>query len=404
MKKNAVRQLKSFAHMEHLIRPDTEWVQRNREQLLSQISNTVAGKTQAMHWATRAERFSSFFIPRQVRSMFRPAASLLGIIVLTASGWIASASAEPGDTLYSTKIFTEEIQVFIAETTGDQESVAKQHLKNANKRMEELPKVIHKNELATETVKKLHKSIESAQNSLDNVKTKDTDAALVLAKDVTKQTNDLAATLKEVTQKAENNDATLVKEVAETTKVVNETGLKAIEVVLQDKQTTATQKEEVKTLVQEKINLLVGEQVEVKAAAEVVKQTATSTLVNTPVAITTTTLLGVNALVTVPALTAVTSSVIVPSTTKSIITTTTSATIQPVAPVVKDLVKNVDQTVVQAEKVAKEATELLKGDQLLEAVQKAKTLNDINSATKQTLVETITKVQPALLPQSSEVK
>jgi hypothetical protein len=354
-----------------------------------------------------APRFSfmSYWMPflssRRLAAVGRVALVIMLTAGMTVGSWIAGVSASneslPGEVLYKVKIAKESTQLALTSAfssdANEPQATAKLQLEFASRRSEEVKGLVEKGpkeaaEHVPETMNKMKESIKEASNTLQEVKNDDAHIALTLAKDVTQKTTDIVENLKEVSSKTiSSGDLSLTKEVVETSKIINNQGLEAIEVALENKGSTAlAQQEEIKVLVGEKIDILVKNVQDTKAVVEEVKQLSTIVSTTLKIDIKETNLSPLAA-----------SS----SSAPKIMTATSSLEIVPAKEVQK-----AGENIAEATKVANEAKELLADDHVKEAIQKVKTLNDITSQTQQDIVGAKTKVNavlPLLTPTTTTV-
>lgn len=382
MSKNINTQLKELRNIAQYVRPEQDWVVSNKQTLMRQIENSTPAEIKPAgvlsfleYWMPR----SKFMLP------LRFALVLLIIMGVTVSSWIAGVSASnaslPGQVLYKVKIATENTQLALTSAlSGDDkaENTAKLQLQFAQRRSQEVKQLVAQQTPEStghvpETIQKLKETIQDAQDNLKEVKKDTPESILTLAKDVSQQTSAIAQDLKEVTDQSPAQNAEIVKQVVETSKIVNDTGLQAIEVVLQDNTVVeASSGQEIKDLVQEKVGILVKNIEDSKVAVEEVKQLS---------AVATSTIQAFLPTSTLPLSTS----------TKEKIATSTL----PLIPT--EEVKKAGESIQKADKVAGEVQLLLDGNQVKEAIEKAKTLNDLTTQTQQAVVDSKAKVN-AVLP------
>src|SRR3989338_9340797 len=146
MSSELIEQLKRLRHNE--VNPSEEWARRTKQLLKAQISNTVPAVAKAKKqvfenvWETMAAVLPSSFVYKVVR----PVAVFIMVIMVGASGWIATVDASynalPGDWLYTTKRATEKTQVAIAAAVGDKTGETKLHSEFAKRRALEAKKMV----------------------------------------------------------------------------------------------------------------------------------------------------------------------------------------------------------------------------------------------------------------------
>lgn len=389
MSKEFKKQFEQLSKMSEYIRPDQAWVALNKQKMMRQIQNSTAFEKKETSWMETLE----FWLPKnRVLAPLRIAMVLFIIVGMTAGSWIAGVSASnsslPGEVLYKVKIATENTQLAITSAFSSQDdkasNTAKLQLEFAERRSKEVKKLVAKNNAEATaqvppTIQKLKETIQDAQDNLKEVTKGGTPENIIsLAQDVTEKTSAIAQDLKEATEQSPDQDAALAKEVVATSKIVNDTGLQAIEVVLEDKKVVdASNQEVIKELVQEKVDILVQNIADSKAAVEQVKQ------------------LSAIATSTLEAQISVSSSTLPTLTTDIKISTTTAAQVESVS---TEEVKKAGDSIKKADLVAGEVKVLLEGNNVKEAIQKAKTLNDLTTETQQVIVDTKNKVNAVLPP------
>ncbi len=371
-------QFKELHKIAHHVRPQKEWVISNREKLLRQIQNSNAFQSKKIGFFS----FLEYWVPKfGVFAPMRFALVFLIIFGMTISSWIAGVSASnqslPGEVLYKVKIASENTQLALTAFDGEKKAKnkAKLQLQFAERRSKEVKQLVAKQDpQATvhvpETIQKLQETIKDAQVNLNEIKKESNEDVLSLAKTVTETTSVIAKDLKEVSEQSpvENVEtAGIVKQVVETSKIVNDTGLAAIEVVLGNKGVVdASSKQEIKELVQEKVDILVQNIQDSKIAVEEVKQLSLISTSTFDTKINSTTLLSFSEL-----------------TQSNLNASTTLRT---------EEVKKAGESIKEADKVAGELKVLLDGNQVTEAIEKAKTLNTLTTETQQAIVDSKVKV------------
>lgn len=393
------QQLKELHSLNTQINPDQVWVRENKAKLFAQINNTVHADTKVRAFSfSHIDQFFSIFMPNSVVSMARPVLIFLLAITTTIGGWVAGVSASqnslPGDTLYGVKLATEKTQVTIASVTGDKEAETQLHLKFAGRRSEEVKQVIENKQpdapkRAEEAITELKKSIELARKTVEDVGQKDVEKAVVLAKDVSKMTNEINKDLSEAATVAKA-DVAITKEVANTKEIVTSAGLDTIRMVVEkssqtDVKTSDAIQKQVKELVIEKISTLSEDK---KTSAEVLK--TLTELPNT-------------ASSTVPAIIPNSS---LPLPTAAASSTNTSSTVS-VKETVKGIVDKVDKSGELVDKMIGDARVLVEQKNLVEAIEKAKEVSRVSNETTRAVseaTETVKKIlnepgaQPVIAP------
>lgn len=394
MSKEFKKQFEQLSKMSEYIRPDQAWVALNKQKMLRQIQNSTAFEKKETSWMETLE----FWIPKnRLMAPLRIAVILFIIVGMTAGSWIAGVSASssslPGEVLYRVKIATENTQLALSDTLSASDAKAstkaKLQMQFAARRSKEVKQLVEQNKPESSahvpaTIQKLKETMQDAQGNLQEAKKENSQHVITLAKSITETTSAISEDLKEITKQSNTEnvqDVQIVKDVVETGKIVNDTGLQAIEAVLEDKVVSeASNPQEIKDLVQEKVDILVKNIEDSRVTVEQVKQlsaVATSTL---EVQIT-------------PAIVTSSSAPILSTDIK--ISTSTATTVDSVS---SEEVKKAGDSIKKADQMAGEVKELLSGNQVKEALQKAKTLNNLTTETQQVVVDTKTKVNAAITP------
>ena len=156
------------------VKPDAEWKKQNREIIMSQIYHTNEDSQAKIGFFG----YANFIFGRNtMHIMAKPAFTVMAIILLAATGGIASLRAArettPGDSLYIAKIISEKTQMAL---TFDEKSKTQLNVQFAANRAEELQKVMEKNlaeEEKQETVaqlkQNLKKEIQSAKAGIEKI-------------------------------------------------------------------------------------------------------------------------------------------------------------------------------------------------------------------------------------------
>ena len=222
-------QLKEIKKLETRINPNREWILRNREQLMTQIAHSSKQSISEYQVVPKVgytiNTWAKIFVPQSLARSFKPLASVMVALVLTTAGWIASASAEPGDILWNAKnAFNSVVENSRLILASDQEQTSLK-LNFASKQAHVLKQVVEadkidgeeKAKLVDKTVENLQKKLDSAQESIKTLAP--TDAAN-LVKEVSLSTQDISQTLQETAKNATDNGISekIEKTAVETTK------------------------------------------------------------------------------------------------------------------------------------------------------------------------------------------
>ncbi len=240
-------QLKRVKDIDGLVNPDRVWVAENKARLMSQIANTATPQKQVMQDHERVQyawystqRMVKLFVPRNMARAVRPVMTVMLALLLTTSGWIASAYAQPGDTLWSAKAAVGTVIEKSQLAFADDEEDVKLNLTFAAKRAQEIKTVVEREDVAPEKKAKfVQKTSEDLEKNLDEASEglKNTDSENTSVKEVSLKTKEIAKTLKETTEKVSEEviDEELKKDLTEQTVETQKISLEMVETVVQKK-------------------------------------------------------------------------------------------------------------------------------------------------------------------------
>lgn len=163
------------------IKPNSDWVNSNRDILKSQINAQVASdKYSQSNAKVLFSGIKNLALLRGPRMVFKHTTAVIIIIALVLSSGVygvkASEKSVPGDTLYSVKLTTEKVQISL---TSSEDKKAKLHIKFAGKRIQELntlknhPDEENKVRKITTAVEGLKKELSGVKENLDKVQKKE---------------------------------------------------------------------------------------------------------------------------------------------------------------------------------------------------------------------------------------
>jgi len=372
MSKEIISQLKQLKKNHEALSPNPEWVKRSRQQLMSQIQNSIGAEPEASSFSSSVETFMKLFVSQKAYYAIRTAFIFFLAIGITVGGWIGGVSAShsclPGDFCYGVKLAAEKTQVAVASVTGNTDSEVALHLEFASRRLNEIRQV--KSAHQVDAVKELKKNLTSVSDTLQEVKQEDPETATRVAKDITKKTSDIARTLNTVTKDDLNVPIDTAKEIADATKLVNDTGIQALAIAIEG-QPSGAPSEDIKALVADKIDSIL----DANKTAQVTVEGLASTTTIAQILVATSTETVLPPVFITPA----TSTLLNIASTTIIVGTTT--------PSLSQTIQKVDQTTQQAEQVASEAKALLEGNKVDEAFEKVKTLNVITTETRADVIQ-----------------
>lgn len=258
--------------------PRSDWLKGNREILLMQVKNTLGAKAEPRRFDfSRVWNFLNVFMPRQaVYYVVKPVAVMSLVVSVIMGGWVTTVSASynslPGDVLYSVKLATESMQTSLA--TKPQE--VKLRVEFAGRRAEEVKKIVKSNISKKEKKAKvetamnsLKKDLEQVRGNLEEMKkpasssqTTSVTQVVEAAKMVEQKTTEIQKSLDQTSAQLKTEAAPVgvapVEEMKQAAAAVAETGVKAVEVMVEKNQQdkTAMPPADVKNAVDNKIKAL----------------------------------------------------------------------------------------------------------------------------------------------------
>lgn len=361
--------------------PRADWVAQNKKQLFAQISGTVSKEhTEKQGIGDIAHIVHTLFIPKKFAGAFRSLLVVVLSVSMAMGGWLVTVSASsaslPTDAIrYGVKLATEKTQVIVAAATGNTTSEAELNLTFATRRSEELKQMAPESEYVEETADRLTESIVSAGKNLQDIKENNPEDLADVAKQITEKTTDISNNLKAIEVSDDKKN-----EVNNAKKAVHDAGIEAIQALV-----TTENTEEVKQIVEKKIGEILSDAADVKVIASGVKQEVESAANNT---VDTTTTIGVIESST-PVLSIPLSST-VGSSSLGIIPLITTST-----PVVslEQTVQQVGESIQKGDVFVQEVKDLLEGNNVEGAIEKAKILNTLTTETQNVLVDVAKTIQ-----------
>ncbi len=293
MSKELAAQLKAIRESKSQVNPDPSWVLENKKQLLSTITTSQETKEKTSFSANGLlESLSGIlhiFVPNKLLLATRFSLTVFLVGIVAVGGWIASVSASqdslPGEALYGVKLAAETTELLVATVIGSEEGKAATNLKHAAVKVEEFKKATNTKQAAA-SIKSLKKKIESANKSLEKTESKSPKQAVAIAKVVEEKTEEILLALgekKDIIEPTELEKETeagdeetenleeiaeeeqeskdLTKEVGEVENLIQDTGVKAVEVLVKKKEDAeaGVNKEEVKEKIEKRIDRIVSE-------------------------------------------------------------------------------------------------------------------------------------------------
>ena len=240
---NLIKSLKQLKTHQSAGMVERDFVKKNRDILLMQIKNNVGESKRSLNPAYIWRVFEAVIPGSVFRFVVRPA--LLGLLIFGVffGGWAATVSASynslPGDALYSVKIITEKAQLSL--TAKEDKTILRSQF--AERRLEEMRKVLEapytkeKAEKARQAVQNFSKQVKAVKNSLESMdSSKDSQKILEVAKKVESKISEYTTALEKAKNGSNNED--VKKEVAKATDMVQDTGIKAVEVIIENEDKT----------------------------------------------------------------------------------------------------------------------------------------------------------------------
>jgi len=231
-----IEQLKTLQN----VKPRKEWVQLQRELLLSQIKSQAAARKQS-------RILNTWFLVKSFMptSVLRFAAKPLGALTVLAVfvfgtgmlGVNASKGSLPGDILYSVKRTSEKMQVGL---TVSKEKEAALHVQFAEERVNEIEKVTQGQATSDKKMKQISISVEGlkdemkqAQENLDQAKDqpRKAQAVVAMAKVLDVKSEEINNRIEQ--NKSQSGEQAIVDKLSEAQVATAKAGVKALEVIVE---------------------------------------------------------------------------------------------------------------------------------------------------------------------------
>ncbi len=284
--RNLKKKIQTLRTLQEVGTPRPEWMKSSREILLMQVKNTMGrdGREERTFNPAMVWQFLDVFLPsKTVYYVVRPVAVVCLIIGLVTGGWVTTVSASynslPGDVLYSVKLATESVQTTLAQKPKE----TKLRAEFAGRRAEEVKKIVKSNISkqekkikVTEAVKHLQSDLEQVKGNLEEMKKPESSGqttsitqAVEVAKAVEQKTTEIQKSLDQTSAQLKTEAAPAgvapVEEMKQATAAAVETGVKAVEVMVEKNQQDkiAMPQAEVKQAVDNKIKGLEEKMVQV---------------------------------------------------------------------------------------------------------------------------------------------
>lgn len=206
MSKYLIKQLKSLKH--DAVNPNKEWIVSNRALLLSQITNTHTSTLVEENVWHKFSMFSRAFFGSKMFSLaLRPLIILLVIGLALPTAWVATGFAAqdalPGDTLYGAKRAVEKTHLVFTSFVGDDEKEVELHAEFANRRADEVKRVVNdpvKQNEVKKTVDDLKNELELVNKKISSLKNNPNGSVMTadMARNVQKNTVEIKQNLAEI--------------------------------------------------------------------------------------------------------------------------------------------------------------------------------------------------------------
>lgn len=283
--KDLIQSLKQLKNSDSAGAPSRDFVAKNREILMMQIKNSSAPAEHPFS-AVYFWRLCENVMPENLfRFVVRPVVMSLLVFGVAFGSWAATVSASydslPGDTLYGLKIAAENAQLSL--TSSDNKPSLQADL--AARRLEEMAKIDeradiqNKEERTKEAVANFQEHVKAVKTTLENMS--DGDKAAEVAQMMERKTAEFSSALDKA---KENASEDMKKEVDKASNLVNDTSIKAIEVMVKQSEQGNVQinQDEMAGKIQEKIQTVLDTVSQIGSgqgtAQDAVKQEATEVL------------------------------------------------------------------------------------------------------------------------------
>jgi hypothetical protein len=240
------KRLATIRKMERAIRPDADWVLRNREALLKRVEGDIQHASRAgRSFPQVVKEFYRSFLPTELIAVVRgPAFALFSGVAVVLSGSIASVSAAeravPGDFLYPVKIAAEQTRLALATGKTDKIRLKTEFVTRRVDEIKQLTKTEPKKpEQLKEAAENLKRDLDTVKNQLTDTQDEQPVDRTKLAKLVDDTGTSVAASLKEVKITADPEARSQLTE-AEVAAV--NTSVKAVQVILETQSDAESQK------------------------------------------------------------------------------------------------------------------------------------------------------------------
>lgn len=239
------QKVRSIRETERGIRPDPAWVSHTRKTLMMQVANSMPTRLPSLR--ERLREAARSFLPQRFSAVMRGPVAILSTLAIALSGSIASVSAAersvPGDFLYPVKLATEQTRLIL---TSDKSDRLKLKTEFVSRRVVEMQTIVSENrdgkqERIQEAAEILKRDLDTVKSQLHEVQAESSVGQTVrVAKEVDRVSSAVVQDLKSV--KTDLDGASKAK-VAEAEVAAVNTGVKAVQVMIDEHDKPEAQQE-----------------------------------------------------------------------------------------------------------------------------------------------------------------
>ena len=373
MTPNLKEQLKSIKNENGRLNPDRVWVANTKADLMKRVGQSSASAKETFSINVAFNVFKGF-VPQQIKVAARPVMVVFLVTALSVAGWGATVSANyslPGDALYGVKRVKEKTEQVVGKLVGGSEGEAKVLLDHKKTRAIEVVALIQQDSLdeVQETLEDLAENAEKIHEIVQDTSEKDPEKAIkIVAESV-----DAAESVDDILEGAKENttDTDTAEKIIKTKQEVTEKAIDGVEVIVeqaveaeQDGEMVLSE-EEVGDLVKKTIDNLTNDTEDVVTATEDLEEAVENADVDlevTDISSTTTKLIEE------------VGSGDTRTTTPKVVETDEESIVNGESNIEPEDAKAVSEEVTEG---LEEAKELAESGQLVEALQKAKDVNNL---------------------------
>ena len=284
MSRELIKKLKAVKSQNGRINPDRAWVMRNREVMLDSIrqsaielQSTAQPQKNVFDFTKRVSQCLHIFVSKKVLSFARAGMTLMLVVGVTVSSWIAGVSASsdslPGEIMYNVKMATETTELMVSNMIGSKEDQVTTILKHASIRVNEYERSTSSDQ-ATQAIKLLQEKIESSSETLNKVEKESPEIAIAVAQVIEMKTDEILTSLADTSDDNKKDEFTagtsvipaaqLEKELNQAHDLIQQAGIKAVEMIVQKVENNEVSesiisKEEVKEKIAKKLDQIVSD-------------------------------------------------------------------------------------------------------------------------------------------------